>query len=99
MAPPRFEPVWGVVVAYKTPGPFCSRLSDRWLSGSQRHPRSRAGFTQGVTRRIYQGCPIGIHTNPQISGSSRKSSLDAAEEVHLAGARNTASQVGGRGGG
>ena len=21
MAPPRFEPVWGVVVAYKTPGP------------------------------------------------------------------------------
>ena len=29
-----------------------------------------------------QGCPIGIPKNPEISGSSLKSSLGAAEEVH-----------------
>ena len=51
-----------------------------------------------------QGCPIGIPKNPEISGSSRKSSLGAAEEVHSAPkrftrrARNAASLKSGGGG-
>ena len=48
---------------------------------------------------MYQGCPIGILKNPEISGSSRKSSLGAAEEVHSARAKYRESKVGGGGGG
>ena len=44
-----------------------------------------------------QGCPIGIPKNPEISGSSGKSSLGAAEEVHSARAKHRESKV--RGGG
>ena len=44
-----------------------------------------------------QGCPIGIPKNPEISGSSRKSLLGAAEGVHEARAKYRESKVG-RGG-
>ena len=53
------------------------------------------GKTTGYVRTVIQGCPIGIPKNPEISGSSRKSSLDAAEEVHSARAKY---KVGGGGG-
>ena len=43
------------------------------------------------------GCPIGIAKNPDISGSNRKSSLGAAEEVHSARAKYPESKVGGGG--
>ena len=46
-----------------------------------------------------QGCPIGIAKNPDISGSNRKSSLGATEEVHSARAKYPESKVGGGGGG
>ena len=42
-----------------------------------------------------QGCPIGIPKNPEISCSSRKSSLGAAQEVHSARAKYRESRVGG----
>ena len=45
-----------------------------------------------------QGCPIGFPKNPEISGSSRKSSLGTAEEVHSARAKYRESKVGGGGG-
>ena len=45
-----------------------------------------------------QGCPIGIPKNPDISGSNRKSSLGAAEEVHSARAKKPESKVGEGGG-
>ena len=44
-----------------------------------------------------QGCPIGIPKNPDISGSNRKSSLGAAEEVHSARAKYPETKVGGGG--
>ena len=46
-----------------------------------------------------QGCPIGIPKNPDISGSNRKSSLGAAEEIHSARAKYPESKVGGGGDG
>ena len=55
------------------------------------------GYCRVITS--HQGCPIGIPKNPEIPGSSRKSSLSAAEEVHSACAKYRESKVGGGGGG
>ena len=44
-----------------------------------------------------QGCPTGIPKNPEISGSSRRCSLGAAEKVHSARAKYRESKFGGGG--
>ena len=46
-----------------------------------------------------QGCPIGIPKNPEISGSSRKSSFGAAEKVDSARATYASLKSEGGGGG
>ena len=59
------------------------------------YPHSSHSLGLGVV----QGCPIGIPKNPEISGSSRKSSLGAAGEVHSARAKYRESRVESGGGG
>ena len=52
------------------------KWKDRDWMGRRRRPNNQ-----------HQGCPIGIPKNPDISGSSRKNLLGAAEEGHSARAR------------